>query len=242
MIRTWRPFLLGAALVVAAAQAEEVDGLSMAYRSVTVSAPVDEILAEILVDEGDAVTKDQPLARLRDEKEQIEFRRFEKLYEKRQFDHQASQNLLKDNLMSKEKAMAAEAELELAKVDYDLAKTQLDEKSIESPLDGIVIRRLADEGEFVDRVQPIFEIVNIDQLYLQFYVEPSLARALKKGDKVAFHTAEDPDGVDREAIVDFISPAADSSSGLFRVKLLAQNQTREVLAGVRVTAEFLPVN
>lgn len=217
--------------------AEKVDGLALPFKSVTVSSPVQEIIAEIAVEEGDAVKKNDVLARLRDEKEKIDFRRYEKVYEKRQFDYEASQNLLKENIMSREQALAAEAELELAKVDYDLAKVNLGEKTIQSPLDGIVIRKFLEDGESVDRVEPLFEIVNIDQLYLQFFLEPRLVRNLGEGDEIAFSVASDS-GTTKRAKVDFISASADASSGLFRVKLLVENAGHKIKAGLRVTADF----
>lgn len=214
-----------------------IDGISVPYRSVTISSPVQEILAEVFVEEGDTVRKSQPLAQLFDEKERIEFRRFEKLLEKRKFDQQASQNLLEGNLLSKEKALAAEAELELAQVDYDLAKVKLEEKTIDSTVDGIVIRRMVDPGESVDRIQPLFEIVNIDWLTLQFYVEPSLLDQLSIDDSIPFFITGDPDKRG-DGVVDFISPSADPESGLFRIKLRVDNPDHKFLAGVRVTGEF----
>lgn len=218
-------------------QTVAIDGISIPYRSVTISSPVQEILAEVFVEEGDTVKTNQPLAQLFDEKERIEFRRFEKLLEKRQFDQRASRNLLEKNLLSKEKALAAEAELELAQVDYDLAKTQLAEKTIKSTVDGIVIRRLVEPGESVDRIEALLEIVDIDRLTLQFYVEPEVLDHLSVGDRIPFEITGKPEKKG-EAVVDFISPSADPQSGLFRIKLKADNRDRRFLAGVRVTGHF----
>ncbi|NLT71910.1 MAG: efflux RND transporter periplasmic adaptor subunit [Verrucomicrobiaceae bacterium] len=194
-------------------------------------------LSKVFVEEGDTVKKDQLLAQLLDEKERIEFRRFEALLEKRQFDKKASQNLLDSNLLSREKALAAEAELELAQVDYELAKAKLEEKSIKSTVAGIVIRRMAEPGESVDRIAPLFEIVDIDQLTLQFYVEPTLLDSLGIGDSIPFFITGDPEKRG-EATVEFISPSADPQSGLFRIKLKVENTGHRFLAGVRVTGEF----
>ena len=43
----------------------EVDGLSLPWKSVRVSSPVQDIVAEVKVEEGMTVTKDQVLARCR---------------------------------------------------------------------------------------------------------------------------------------------------------------------------------
>jgi RND family efflux transporter MFP subunit len=217
----------------------EVDGLSLPWKSVRVSSPVQEIVAEVKVEEGVGVAKDQVLARLHDEKEQAEHARAKKILQKREFDAKAATALVADKITSKEKALEADIELELARVDVDLARRKLEEKTIRSPLDGVVVKKLKEEGESVDRVEPLFEIINIDRLYLQFYLERKLASTLVAGQEVDFWVSGETAGK-RKAKVDFINPGADTASGLFRVKLIFENPDRALKAGVRVTADFKP--
>jgi RND family efflux transporter MFP subunit len=222
-----------------AAAAAEVDGLSLPWKAVRVSSPVQEIVAEVKVEEGVAVKKGQVLARLHDEKEQAEHDRARKIVEKREFDARAATALVADKITSKEKALEAEIELQLARVDVDVARRKLEEKTIRSPLDGVVVRKLKEEGESADRVEPIFEIVNIDRLFLQFYVDRKLASGLARDQDIEFWVAGEPAARHR-ARVDFISPGADAASGLFRVKLVFDNPGHALKAGVRVTADFPP--
>ena len=99
--------------------AAEVDGLTLPWKAVRVSSPVQEIVAEIKVREGDVVKKDQVLARLHDEREQAEYERATKIVEKREFDAKAATALVADKITSREKALEAEIELKLANVDVD---------------------------------------------------------------------------------------------------------------------------
>lgn len=225
--------LLGAAL----ASAADVDGLTLPFKLVRLSSGVQEIVAEINVREGDPVKKGRVLARLHDEKERAEHERTERIVEKREFDAKAASALVADKITSREKALEAEIELKVAKVDEQIARRKIDEKTIKAPLDGIVVRKLKEEGESVDRVEPLFEIINIDQLYLQFYIERGLAAGLEPGREIPFWLPDEP-GNKRKAKVDFISPGADAASGLFRVKLLFDNPDHALKAGVRVTASF----
>ncbi|MFN0126520.1 MAG: HlyD family efflux transporter periplasmic adaptor subunit [Verrucomicrobiales bacterium] len=78
--------------------------------------------------------------------------------------------------------------------------------------------------------------MNSDQLFLRFHVERRTAAALKPGQKIDFRLSDDAE-VRGTATVDFISPGADSASGLFRVKLLHDNTGHPLRAGVRVTAK-----
>lgn len=217
--------------------AQEVDGLSLPWKSVLVSSPVQEIVAEVKVREGDTVTKDQVLARLHDEKEIAEHQRAEKIVEKRTFDAKAATALVAERITSREKALETDIELQLARVDVEIAKRKVDEKTVRAPLDGVVVRALKEVGESADRVEPLFEIINIDRLFLQFYVERRTAAALKPGQEIAFRLSDDS-AVTGKAIVDFVSPGADPASGLFRIKLLYDNAAQSLRAGVRVTAKF----
>ncbi len=217
--------------------AAEVDGLSLPWKAVRVSSPVQEIVAEVKVEEGGAVKKDQILAHLHAEREDAEHERAKKILMKREFDAKAANALVAEKITSKEKALEAEIELQLARVDVDLAKRKYDEKTITAPLDGILVRKLKEVGESVDRVEPMFEIINIDRLFLQFYVDRQLAASLTPGQDVAFWVSGEP-AARHQAKVDFVSPGADPASGLFRIKLLHENPDHTLKAGVRVTAAF----
>ncbi|HEY2572887.1 MAG TPA: efflux RND transporter periplasmic adaptor subunit, partial [Verrucomicrobiaceae bacterium] len=200
-------------LGAASAVAVDVDGLTLPFKLVRLSSGVQEIIAEINVREGDPVKKDQVLARLHDEKERAEHERAERIVEKRDFDSKAATALVADKITSREKALEAEIELKVAKVDVQISQRKIDEKTIKSPLDGIIVRKLKEEGESVDRVEPLFEIINIDQLYLQFYVERSVAAGLEPGREIAFWLPGESQNK-RKAKVDFVSPGADAASGL----------------------------
>ncbi len=219
------------------AAAADVDGLTLPFKTVRLSSGVQEIIAEIKVQEGETVRKDQVLARLHDEKERAELERAGQIVEKREFDAKAASALAADKITSREKALEAEIELKVARVDVAVAQRKVDEKTIKSPLDGIIVRKLKEEGESVDRVEPMFEIINIDQMYLQFYVERVLAAGLEPGKEVTFWVTGEPQKK-WKARVDFASPGADAASGLFRVKLLFDNRGHPLKAGVRVTASF----
>ena len=215
----------------------EVDGLSLPWKLVRVSSPVQEIVAEVKVEEGVTVAKDQVLARLHDEKEQAEHERAQKIMQKREFDARAANALVADKITSKEKALEADIELQLARVDVELARRKLEEKTIKAPLDGILVRKLKEVGESVDRVEQMFELINIDQLFLQFYVDRKVAETLKAGQALVFWVTGEGE-VRHQAVVDFVNPGADPASGLFRVKLLYNNKNHALKAGVRVTADF----
>ena len=92
---------------------------------------------------------------------------------KREFDFNTSTKLYKDTIVSEEQMLEKKIELDLAKADLDLAHRRLEEKTIQSPIDGIVVEQMKEEGEPVDRAEPVMRVVNIDQLYLKIFVARS---------------------------------------------------------------------
>jgi len=132
-----------------------------------------------------------------------------------------------------------ETDLEAAKLQYQLALTALEEKTIKSPLSGIVVKRYKEPGESVDRTEKLFDIVNIDQVYVQFYLQPALIEKLSVKDKVSVHFPSFNNGAQQfEASVAFIDPRIDAASGLFRIKLLLDNPNHDIRAGMRGEADF----
>jgi multidrug efflux pump subunit AcrA (membrane-fusion protein) len=79
--------------------------------------------------------------------------------------------------------------------------------------------------------------VNIDQVYVQFYLEPALMGSIKEGQEVevtfpANHNAK------ATGKVDFVDPRLDAATGNLRIKVLIDNKGRTIKAGMRATANF----
>ncbi|MEA3187634.1 MAG: rane fusion protein multidrug efflux system, partial [Chthoniobacter sp.] len=94
-------------------------------------------------------------------------------------------------------------------------------------------------GEGADKTEKLFDVVNIDQVYVQFYLDPKLMGVIQPDMKlpVRFSTLA-PAAHSYTASVAFIDPRIDAASGLFRVKLLLDNPEHEIKAGMRAVADF----
>lgn len=220
--------------------AEEVQGLVVPVKQVSVSSPVmQDIIKEVFVKEGDTVKEGQVLAQLANDKEGLEVNLYEKQIEKRSFDAKNAQILFKEKISSKENALEKQTELDLARIQHQLAMVRLNEKTIKSPLSGTVVKKYKESGEAVDRVEKLFDIVNLDSVYIQFYLDPKLMDAIQEGAKVPVRfpmLSGNPR--DYVATVAFIDPRIDAASGLFRVKLSLDNPGHEIKAGMRGQADF----
>ena len=223
-------------------RAEEVQGLVLPFLQVSVSSPspvMQDNIKDIEVQEGDQVKKGDVLAHLLNDREQLEVQRCENLIKRAEFEYKGMKTLADEKLATKDSEIEKETDLEAAKLQYKLALTELDEKTIKSPLSGIVVKRYKEAGEAVDRTEKLFDIVNIDQVYIQFYLEPAMIEKLNVKDKISVRFPSFNNGTQQfEAAVAFIDPRIDAASGLFRVKLLLDNPNHDIRAGMRGEADF----
>src|SRR2546428_106580 len=100
--------------------------------------------------------------------------------------------------------------------------------SVSSPvLQEVIEHVLVEEGEAVDRVEKLLDVVNIDQIYVQFYLDPKMMQSIKQDAEipVRFPVIGNQDFSGK---VSFIDPRIDAGSGLFRVKVLIENQDHHV--------------
>ncbi|MGB8168848.1 MAG: efflux RND transporter periplasmic adaptor subunit [Chthoniobacteraceae bacterium] len=233
-----RPVLLSLLALSLVARADDTQGLVMPFLQVSVSSPVlQEVISHVLVKEGDVVKEGQILIELRKEKEELEVRQAEQVVQQRKFTAEGAQKLLNEKIGSKEVALEKQTELELAKIQLAAAEVRLKEKSIRSPLDGIVVKKYKEAGEAVDRVEKLLDVVNIDQVYVQFYLEPKLLQSMKQDMEVPvrFPGTGIPDFTGK---ISFIDPRIDAGSGLFRVKVLIDNKDHQIKAGMRGGVDF----
>lgn len=215
------------------ADGRQFEGLVQPFREVVVGSPVQGTVEEHFVREGDHVEAGQLLSRLFLRIEQLEVERSRSLIEKREFDFRSSQNLFADKLISEDEALATRTELDLARLQLEIAQENVRLREIRSPIDGIIVERLVEDGETVTAPEPIFVVVNIEQVYVQFYIRAEDLRHIHVGQEAQARFPELDLNDLLTGTVDFIDPRVDAASGLLRVRVLVENPAHRVKAGVR---------
>jgi RND family efflux transporter MFP subunit len=233
------PFLLALGLVPLHAEDKDTQGLVFPIKFVSISSPVpvQEVIEAVLVEEGNIVTEGQVLVQLRNAKEKLTVREYERVVEATDFVYKGAKSLFEQKMGSKEQMLKAQTEWDRAKIQLQLAEEQLREKTVRAPLSGIVVKKYKEAGESVDRGEKLVDIVNIDQVYVQFYLDPKLMLVLKEEQPVTVHIPVLND-VQFTGKINFIDPRIDASSGLFRIKVLIENPDRKIKAGMRALADF----
>lgn len=237
MIRiTGFPFLLFF-ILVGDLPAKAFEGLVQPRREVVVSSPVESILQHIAVEEGDRVEEGVLLARLYSRRESLEVERSKALLEKREFENKSAQNLFADQLISEDEALERQIELNIAKILLEIAEEELARRQIEAPIRGVVVEKLGEEGEMVRPGDPLFRIVQVETVRVQFFLSVSEARGIEPGDVLPVVFPELGDAPVRQGEVDFIDPTVDAASGLMRVRVVVENGDFEIKPGMRARIE-----
>jgi len=223
---------------VVAAHAEDVQGLVLPFKQVSVASPVlQEVVDSVLVEEGATVSEGQVIVQLRAEREALQVEMDKKLVENAEFQAKGAAALSKEKMMSREKVLEVETQLELSKIKLRAAEFELRQKTIRSPLAGIVVKKYKEAGESADKVEKLMDIVSMDQIYVQFYLDPKLMTVVKEEQIIPLNFPvignQKFDGK-----VSFVDPRIDAGSGLFRVKVLVENPGLVIKPGMRGTADF----
>jgi membrane fusion protein (multidrug efflux system) len=221
-----------------APKSEEVEGLVRPVEHASVASPVlQEVIDAVMVKEGDQVTKDQVLVRLRDSKEKLAVEEAKNLVEQADFVDKGLKSLLDSHMGSKEQWIKADTDLKLAKLKLELAEEQLKEKTIRAPFAGIVVTKYKEVGESVDRVEKLVDLVNIDQVYVRYFLDPKYMQTLHVGEEVTVHFPA-LNGAPFTGKIDFIAPEIDAPSNLFLLRLLIDNPDHKIKGGMRGMADF----
>jgi len=114
-----------------------------------------------------------------------------------------------DRIRTREcRVVAIEAQLKQARAALSEAQSVLDDLTIHAPATGMITTRIADVGEVIAAGAPLFDIVDLDRLYLKCYVPEKQIGKLCLGLPARIYTDAFPD-TPFSAIVRYISSTAE---------------------------------
>jgi len=142
-------------------------------KSVQVAAQVDGIVASISGEMGQPVQARAEVLRLDSQDRRLELERAKAALE-------AANIALKGAGQGGEKELAA-ANVEVAKLDVELAQYRLDQTIVRAPFQGLIQRVHVVEGQFVRAGEPLATIIDSTQLQVEIPVD---RKAVKAGDAV----------------------------------------------------------
>ena len=243
---------------VAADSAYTLEGFTEPYRSIEVAAPEPGVLAAVEVREGALVKKGATLARL-DTRALEAARHTSRLVAGAVARRQAAQAQLRlsetrvrklDGLAASgnargDEVAVARAELDKARAEISAAEEMraverqklaeiesgIEERTLRSPIDGVVIKIHHEVGEFVGAGEMrVVTVVQLNPLALNVFAPAANSTTLVVKHKVEVQCG---DGAPRQAEVEFVSPVVDAESGTARCKLVLPNADGVLRSGIR---------
>ena len=183
-------------------------GTIAANNDVAVAAETGGKVTKVHVNVGDHVAASQPLIQLDDELKQASFQMAEVAYLKAKRDLERFETLIKDSSVSDVQLENTRLAFKSAEAQYIVARRQLNDTRIKSPISGIVTARPVDVGSNVQVNNIVANVVDISQLKLKLNVAERDVFKMKVGDKVAVSTDVYP-GVSFIGRISTISAKAD---------------------------------
>ena len=244
----------------------EFDCLIEARQQVDVRASAEGVIEAVLVRRGDVVKKGDLLAKLSSGPERAtlnlarsratmegELKAAETRVELAKKKWERADELHKRNFVSANAKDEAEAEYRLASEQWramqesrQLAEREvrraeevLAQRSVHSPVNGVVVALLLHPGELASSNQkdPILKLMEIDPLHVELVLPVSQFGKIKRGQRARV-VPEQPIGGSYTAYVEVVDMTVDAASGTFGVRLMLPNPGNRIPAGVKCRARF----
>ncbi len=217
-------------------QAETFECLVEPYVKVKMSSAVPGILDEVPVDRGDRVTKGQVLATLESDVERANYDLVKARAEFAGRRVERNKELYRKQMISIHERDELETEWHLLQLEQLEVEERLKQRTIRSPLDGVVVKRHFSPGEFVNE-DPILELAQIDPLRIEVAVPVRLYGKIRMG--MAAEVEWEAPGVGKHrATVTVVDPVVDAASGTIGVRLELSNPDYRLPAGTQCSVVF----
>ncbi len=150
-----------------------------AYRKVNLSFEVDGKIEKLNLPEGQAFKKGERLASLKQDTFERRLQQSKLNLQEANLELKRIQAVDKQGYASKQNVSRAETNRDLAQVDYDVSKDNLNDSHLYAPFDGKVAKRLLEENTYVSRGTPIAEILDTSKVYFAFDVSERLINKIR---------------------------------------------------------------
>lgn len=234
-------------------------------RVADVGSPVIGVIDSVDVERGQTVRKGQVLATLRAGVERAAFDaarsradanadlqaaaanaqfnrerlvRAEDLFRQNFISQQALDQARTEAQLADQKLTQAREQQTISSHERGMAAAQLTQRTIRSPMDGVVAERFMSAGERIDD-KPLLRIARIDPLRVQLVVPTSLYGQVRPDSTVSV-VPELPGARALTARVTMVDKVIDPASNTFRVQLSLPNPDHALPAGLRCKADFGP--
>ena len=250
--------MVAVSLGARSAHAYELEGFTEPYRMIRVAADETGTIGEVFVREGQTVEAGLPLARLNSEVHEallaiavqnmqakgpleaaladlrLRTDRLEKLQVLRNEGHARQEEVdraASEYTVAAANVRTAQEDQVTRRLEYEKTKTQINRRTIRSPISGVIVEMHKDVGEFLAPSSPdLLTLVQLDQLLANFTLTSYQADNLTLDQTFEVLFAGE---LRTTGTVEFISPVTNAESGTVLVKLRIENTQGRFRSGAR---------
>ena len=229
----------------------ESSGELLAKQHADVAAQVSGEITQVLVEEGEAVLEGAVVMEIDPEKRHLDLDRArarvgeaqafvaEQQRELERMRVLATKNVASDTQLdqAETKLQTARSRLSATKADLGVAERALRDASVTARFAGQIAQRYVHRGEFVQEGQPLFELVALDPLEVEFRLPEADAARVREGVPIEVTVAPYPDEV-FDATVTMVSPTIDRRTRTLRVRALVRNADHRLRPGLFARANI----
>jgi membrane fusion protein (multidrug efflux system) len=246
-----RPVIVVPVVVSTLEERIEATGELDAKERAQVASEVDGVVTELAVDEGDRVEEGALLVAIDPEKKALAVANVRAM----QSDAQAALSEAERDAVRVRKLHAggiasdqaldkvetglsrARSRLEAAHAELGVAERALRDSNVRAPFGGWIARRDVSRGEYVRTGQPLFELVALDPIEVEFTVAERDSARVAVGQQVDVRVAPYPEEAFRGEVT-VISPTLDPKTRTLRVKAQIANADGRLRPGLFARADL----
>ncbi len=202
-----------------------------AFAEADVIAKVEGEVRDVLVEEGDEISKGETMARLDGDRLRLELDESRARLAKLQRDFKRNRELQAKGLLSEGDFEKIQYELEALQAANNLAALELSYTSIRAPLDGVVSQRFIKRGNTARVGDRLFRVTSLDPLVAYMFVPEREYRRIAPGQPVVIQIDALP-GERVVAEVTRVSPVIDADTGTFKITVEIEDKERRIKPGM----------
>jgi multidrug efflux system membrane fusion protein len=212
-----------------------ITGRTQASRNVELRAETEGQIVELMVQRGDAVSKDAVIAKLRQDDRGAKLSEAKAVLKQRQIEYDAAQKLHEKGFRSTTDQAGSAARLDAARAVVEQMQIDIDRTTLQAPFDGIIREGHVELGDFVRIGDVAATIVDLDPVLAVGSVSERQIGGLEKGG-IANVTLVD--GSTYTGSIRFIAPVADPQTRTYRVELEIANADYRIRDGITAVIQF----
>lgn len=226
-----------------------LSGSFTAKQHAMLSPRLDGLVQGVSVDAGSRVSKGDVLIKLDPVLSQQEAARARAVLEQQQASRDEAQRLVKEAEQLRQKQhisetelnsrkavlMQAEADLQAAQVDVETAAENLRRHQLIAPFDGVIVQKMTEAGEWINRGDEVLELVSLQDLRLDIRAPQERFSDIHDNTKVQIRPDTYPD-LSIDGQISAIVPASDPTARAFLIRIIAPQSDITLFPGTSATA------